>query len=443
MMRQHLAVDLTLQPRALGIRNGTPDLPRAPAREDVVWWIASASDAPVPLGRGEYFTAYAALARRGEDAIPDAVFDVATNGERTCDTPTLEGSAIRGWVAVEVFEESQSDASAVTYRVLLDGAPLYHDGATWRTPAAGEWNTKSDLEARFADLPRGTSLAIRAWLSTTDAAETPGFAGARVVYEVRWTGAWDDAVVRTVAQAVKDRAVVGAVVQFEGGATAGTAYDVNGDGEFDLDVAAVIGAYDLTADPEEASPLAGSLAGSVWTPDAPLDPAHEVLIEFAHRPQVMVRRSRDYTAIEQWPTVVLQPQGGVVGVQPVMESLTRRTALQVPTASRLPSPTFQAQPVNVRVLATTGGDANVIAQLLGQVTGEHGYVVLLSPASGLAVGLKRVSGFGEVHDQLTAGIYASQGSWQIEYASPVRAASESVTLVRDGGLTATARNVGG
>ncbi len=237
------------------------------------------------------------------------------------------GTLVTSWDQLDLFFLEPTGAT-VLVRV-HDGAgnEFYWDGAAW-APATlvGHWNTPADLMANFSALTLALLPAVGvAWRMTTDVTingSTPraygGYVAATLTYGARYDvaggafedgridGQLDDLITRTLLPwlelarpEVSDQAVTS-------GVTGALDYS-SGIPNRSHDVVTVLAVYDLGADPNLRSPLAGvwDAGTKIFTLTVSLPDATEYLARLALRPLVAFNADEDWFESNESEPVIL------------------------------------------------------------------------------------------------------------------------------------------
>jgi hypothetical protein len=387
---------------------------------------------------GELFAAAAVLELEAGAYTTDATWDLAAAGARTARTPTMTAEGLRSWDALELLITEPEDADGATYVLfrLWDGSQaLWWDGADWTTPvdALADWNTAADLQANFPELPASIrSLAVIAFLGTTDPDYSPGFYGARVAYGVRQVSPLDDALFRTLLAEL--RASLSVVGVLELTATAATAATITLTGsEWGYAITGVDAVFDLTDDPQELEEVPGSYAAGAWTPTAPLTVGHVYRLEFRYVPDLVVRRNRDLEQVARLPAVYIAPSGTSDQVLGQADALVADVITDPPTALVLPPTALVTSGLEIRVIGELGSDVERIAAALGDFLGSSGYRALVSPETGQPITVRQLQEPVESTGTLAVGVCEARATWSLTYPRQARQAATPVPLVRSGG----------
>lgn len=407
-------------------------LPATRASDDVLLRHGGDGGDLDPDGDGVYRYTYVTDADAGED--------------RTVRTPRLVAAGVREWKAIEpliAVPDAPADVvgagAAVTFR-LWDGTDeLYHDGIEWRAAAAGEWNTEAELVAAFPELPGNVrTLALVARLGTTDERVAPAFYGCRVCYRCRQVDALDDALIRTVLDSLRDELRPTGVMVWDTTATTASvnlADDVAG--EFAYDVQTVDAVFNLTADPDELAPLAGTFAAGVWTPATPIASGKRVRLEFSYLPHLVASLHYEAVQLETLPAVYLAPTGEAEVVQPGGYLEVRDTTVAAPTSERLRHPASVQQPLEVRLVAGLASDTRRLRQALADWLGEAGVRTMISPETGELIEVRQTRPPADTGGAFAQGVVEARAGWLLTYPRQGRETTTTTNLLRDGGLITT------
>lgn len=451
---QVYAIELWLDPAAYRLRGGDAvgTAPQSDA-DEIRWDVRStgwkAGTAAtwgggwLGTGPGEVYHTRATLAYDG-GFIPDALFDVEANGERWIRTPTLIAAGVRSWVALEVLFDEPDDTTTARFRLWDGVADRWWDGAAWElADGTDQWNTAAEVQAHVSTFPTSTrALAVTCWLSTSSTSYSPAFFGARLAYGCRVVSGADDALLRTVLASLRAGVTAYGVAQWETeaelavlpipGSTASTASD-----EWTYVPTDVLAVFDLTDDPDEEEALTGTFdAGEgTWTPTLPIPAGHVIRVEFAFRPEIVVRRHRDAEAIKRLPAIYIGPSGAAGNVRHAQGPvLVRNLDASPPTAVEVPGATAVDLPLEVRVIGELGADVERLAAALRAWIGGSGYRVLASPETGQVISVREVQPPEETTGLLASGVCEARGTWILTYLDPPTRGSTTVPLVAENGL---------
>lgn len=430
-------LSVELDPHRLELAGGDGFLTRA---DGVAWeagrpapWTSAAGDAhawraaleETPAGSGVY------------------VLDADAPAARTATTPRLAGAGWRSWLALELLGDAPA-GTTLRYR-LEDGT-----AAWWWNPAAGggsgawavattsgHWSTAADLEAHFSTWPSTErELGVTCKLGTTDATSTPAWYGFRVAIGCRHrpddSDAAFDGLLATLADEV--RAVVVAQVEYTGSAIALRGSPSDG-GPTWASVAAV---YNLTDDPDEASPIAGSFnAGAqTWTPTAAPTLGDVLLIEGTFAPRLVALDADDVdTVVAEIPAVVFEVATSPTRIESGHLSGVRDTRSAVPSVYGGATPAVIVQEVNLRVLADRGEDGARLADTLRAWLG--GGRTVISIETGRPSSIVPVADLARSSDRIAMGVYEQRGTWRITYPALVADSGTRYPALRDGGVSST------
>jgi len=430
--------------------------PRAPTIDDLSWQTFRESREVDALGGwagatdADVWPARVTLPLDGDgDVITDAVFDVTTNGHRVVDSPTLRAAGVRRWHAIEL-EHAAPEGSTVSYR-LNDGTDDHWYNATapgWEvaTDPALHWSTQAEVQQNVATYPGLRELTVRARLSSTDVTARPAFYGVTIAYGVREFGDEDDALIRTLVQALRAELRSVGVAQTTTADGSGASFQLAG--EMDYQITDVLAVFNLTADPNELVELPGTFTASTqgtpgtpatWVPDASIADGQVVRVEFEFAPQVIAARHRDLVQIDRTPAVLIMPGGGTPermlgqGRQGVVRDLT--TA--IPTALGLEAPTYITTPINVAVISELGADVRRIASDLRDFLRGAGYRSFVSPETGRITDVQETTPMRTSAGTLAQGVNEARGVWTLGYHATGAGELKPVLLTRPGGVLPT------
>lgn len=368
-------------------------------------------------------------------------YSVTEAGARSIRTPRLVASGIRSWLGLELYDDAPAGTS-VTYRLRTGGVEYYWTGAAWATAStASHWASRAATVANVASLTAaGRDLAVVARLATTDPLVAPTFYGAAVAAGVREVGDLDDALIRAVLASLRESVTLTTVVELEAPSGGLASVRLSGaSAEFQLDLASVEAAYNVTDDAGEASPLSGSLSGGVWTPATPLAATKVLRLYVVARPRIVARSHRDAEQLDALPAVYLSPSTTPRSWRGQEAAVVRD--VDAGSGLELASPIYTEQPVGVRVIAELGSDAQRLVRALAAWLGGAGHRVLVSPVSGRLVEVRAVDAPFESSGTLAQGVVETRLSWSVSYRAERADILRAVDLVRVGGL-AVSLNLG-
>jgi hypothetical protein len=452
---QALVAVLGLDPGAFRLREGQAVgvLPSSDAA--AVTWdsIAPAYRVGDAAGRGAWsglagdrWTACARLRRSAAGYATDA----AHGGLRTVRTPTLRAAGVRAWLGVELGLAAPP-GSAVLFRIadVDTGDELYWTGLEWVAGASGPpdpaaWNTATELQRAFPRLPGNLrALAVVAWLRTNSRTVTPAFYGARVAYGVRQVSPLDDALFRTFLSSLRAELSATGVAEWTTTA-ATTSVDLGGQGRgpapFAYQVIGVDAVFDLTEDPDELAPLAGTFTDGQWIPATAIPAGQVIRIEFRFVPDLVVRRHQDLEDLAALPAVYIAPSGAPTATLRAQGAfLVRDQYATPPTAWELPDPEIVTVPLDVRIVAELVADVERVGQALTRwiargATGAPGLGVareLLSPETGQIVQVRSVSRAVESAASLAQGVAESREALLLTFARATAQTVSTATLIGD------------
>lgn len=451
-----IVLDLELAPQGYALRQGVelPDLP-----------VSNVTLERHPHGRSHGHwsdragTLHSWRARLSLNA--DGKYSTSSS-DRSVRTPTISPAKVRAWTAIELWFREESKVAGVVQRDRpTDGEPegtapfeatvrfrlydgtdeLYWNGSAWVAFASddNDRNTAQEIQDNFAALPSSVrTLAVVAYLDTTEATLTPYFFGARVLFEARVLGGADDAVLRTVLQSLRSELTIRSTMKWN--TTAETASVAVPPAETANEVdhfVEVAGAWNLTDDPNELAPLTGSWSSGTWTFDAAVPASKLVLLEYTHRPDVVWVRHRDGVKIRRYPSVVLLQDAPVQIQEPEAEVLVRDLYAAVPAAVSVSPPARTGADFEVRVIAEFWRDAEETGRRLSSWFGGSGYRVLVSPDTGQLVEARWLEELQNVSGTLAQGVVELRGSLRLSYAVARRDTTSARYLVRSGGVVTT------
>lgn len=401
-----------------------------PSSADTRWQLLRQADAPWSV-RDVGFSARATL------PLVDGRYLVADPGgtPRSVRTPRLVASGLRTWEALELYDEAPTGTS-VTYRLRTGGVEYYWTGAAWAAATlAAHWGSRAATVANVATLTRaGRDLAVVARLATTDPAVSPAFYGAAIAYGVREVGDLDDALVRGLQAALVSGIAYTTVVELKAPAGGLTALRLSGDGaEYQLAVSSVEAVYNLTADPLEASPLAGAYASGVWAPSSPVAAAAVVRAYVVAVPRVIARSHRDAEQIDRLPAVYLAPGGPPSTRRAQHQALVRD--VDAATGAAMASPALVDQELAIRVIGELGADVQRIVRALAAWLGASEERVLVSPVSGRVIEVRATESAYEASGTLAQGVVESRLAWSVSYRAERADILRAVDVLAEGGLT--------
>lgn len=453
-----IALDLPVDPQVYRLRQET-DHATIPLSAGVVLEHRG-------QGRGGYWSD-----RAGEEHGHRVRLELDENGDvptadatRYVRTPAFTASKLRAWTAIELwFREVSAAGSKVQPDRPTDGvkegtAPFEatvrfrlwngSDELFWNA-ANGAWevfaddeadrNTAQEVQDNFASLASTVrTLAVVAYLDTSDPALSPVFFGARVLFQARILGGADDAVLRTVVSSLRSELTVrGTLKWVTSGSTSTVQVPPTESALEAADVVEVAAAFNLTDDPDETTDLTGTLAGGTFTFDAPIAGSKTVLLEFTHRPDVVWMRHRDAVKIRKLPSLVLLQDSPVLIQEPDPEVLVRDLYAAVPTALGVSPPARTGADFEVRLVAEFWREAEELGRRLVSWFGGSGYRVLVSPETGLLVEARWLEELQNVSGTLASGVVELRGSVRLSYAVARRDTTSARYLVRTGGVDIT------
>lgn len=459
---QALIATLDLEPDGYRVREGDPSggCPRSDP-DAVAWELASATRRAGSAASGagwspvapDVWIARVTLPEARGRYVTEAAYDVATNGPRTARTPILAAAGVRAWLGIELAYEASAAGTFARFRVWdVDAdAELYWTGAEWAAGDTGDpdpatWNEPEDLAAGFPSLPGNVRrISIVVWLGTSSATAAPAFYGARVAYGVRWVSAQDDALIRTVLASLRDELRAVGVAEVEAPELL-DALPLAGD-PFPYQVTDVLGAWDLTADPDELAELPGTLADGTWTPDVPIPAGHVLRVEFEYAPDLVVRRHQDLAELSALPAVYVAPSGPAREiVRPQGHVLIRDFYADPPRALALPEPATVAVPLDVRIVAELGRDVETLGQALdawiattatdedGTPTGLGTVRELVSRETGQIVRVQLLSHAAPGPAGSALGVADARAAWLLQFARPAAHTVHAGPLISESGV---------
>ena len=387
--------------------------------------------------------------------VDDDTFDVSTNGPRVIDLPVIAGTGIRAWYGIEVFPYVQPADTALLFRVHDGTDDLWWDGAAWSVASTiSHWNTVDELLAAFASLGAGVrSMTLRVWLQVDAGAEaSPELHSIAVLYGVRDRGDEDDALLRSLSLALRDGIRVTGELRWTTDGSSSYTLTVTGSGavppiERPYDLTGVRAVYDLTADPDEESALAGSWSPGTldalgraytgtWTPSVAPVSGSLILMEFEFRPQVVVFLEEGALDLEKLPQIRLTPTGSTRRFSGG-STLLRRLDLDPPVGLELAHAEVVDDEITISAIARSRSDARRTGDALRKwISGGRRIV---SPESGRVVSVVEVAPMRSV----SGPVPEVRGEWRIAYEVATASAVEAVHLVRDGGVAITTSATGG
>ena len=425
-----------LAPQALELAGGDGFL----SRVDGVAWERGA---PMPWesDTGEAFAWRAALAQQPAGSR-QYVVDADAPAQRTATTPRLAGEGWRSWIALELLGD-EPDGTTLRYR--LEGGTA----AWWWNPAAGggsgawavatttsHWSPAADLEAHFATWPSTErELGVTCKLGTTDETATPAWYGWRAAIGCRHrpddSDACFDGLLATLADEV--RPVTVAQVQYAGAvALQGSPND---GGPRWVEVSAV---YNLTDDPDETTPIAGTFneAAQTWTPTSAPTLGDVLLLEGKFAPRLIALDAEDEdTVVAEIPAIVFEVATAPTRIESGHVSGVRDTRSVVPSVYGSATPAMIVQEVNLRVMADRGEDAARMADALRAWLG--GGRTVISIETGRASSVVPVADLSRTSERVAMGVREQRGTWRIRFPALVEDTATRYPAMREGGLSAT------
>lgn len=446
---QTIALDLELTAEAFATWEGLDSLPRSSTA--VAWDLASPTVADGRAGwtvdGGEVLVARARLLLGGTGYVTDTAWDIDAHGERWARTPMISPAAVRAWQAVELWTSTPANTS-ILFRVWDGSAFKWWNGAAWATATAtAHWNTKADLTLHlpsWSTLSR--KLAIVAWLKTATTTATPEFYGCRIGFGIReLDGDEGDAVVRTFLSSLRDE--IRAFGMQQQTIKAAEVALVKIAPEFNFDVRSVDVAFDMTADPNELAPLAGTFTAgtpdtnppvpATWAPTVALVAGHVLRLEFSHLPHVVAQAGQDVTPIERLPAIYIGVGSDSSTDRGQGETLIRDLTVNPPIAHALPAPRTITTALDVRVIAEAVTDVRRIMKRLEAWIGGSGYRTAVSPQSARLIKVAEVDAFRSTTDTLSSGTPEARALWRLTFHASTGPSLITRPLVRPDGVIAT------
>ena len=372
--------------------------------------------------------------------------DALAGADRTVRTPRLEAAGVRAWKAIEPLivvpeapDDVVGDGAAVLFRVWDGTDELWHDGVEWSAAGADEWNSEAELVAAFPSLPASVrTFALVAKLSTSDDRLAPAFMGCRLVYSCRQVDALDDALIRTVLASLRDELLVPGIMVWNTTADTDTVDLANEvAGEWAYDVQAVLEVFNLTDDPDELAPLAGTFAAGVWTADDTIASGSQVRLEFSYVPHLVASLHPEAVQLERLPAVYLATAGEAQVLRPGGYLEVRDTTAALPTSEQLRHPSSVRQPLELRLVAGLASDTRRLRQALANWLGEAGARVLISPETGELIEVREVTPPADTGAVFAVGVAESRAGWLLTYPRPGRDTTTPTSLLRTSGLITT------
>ena len=314
------------------------------------------------------------------------------------------GSLTRSWIAAELMYAAPT-GTTVQAR-LHDGAGVswYWRGAAWAVAGATNWNTPAEVEANFstvapADLPK---VGIEWRLVTTDSALTPSVYGAAIAAGLGFGARTGTTIATTLSDGWADDVIHRVVIPWlqglepertdertASGATAIVNY-ASGVGQL---CRAVIknatAAYNLTDDPEMMTEVATTWASAtkILTFTTPIPDGERFAVRLILTPTVVFGGSADLF-VDGVPQITIESvdeirEGPSRGNYEIIRDTTAETALQIPAGS----PKTYAMTLLIQATGYVSA-LEVVGALERAMDGRDGLVVV-SPGTGIAVGLVR------------------------------------------------------
>jgi len=265
------------------------------------------------------FATYNAARRRSEYPL---------GGPWYIDTDEIACGAFAGFLAFDAVEGNKTDTPddfddptppglTIRYQVLAGGSPYWWSGAAWVAAGASDYNTLAEAQANFPHaslqalvLAAGGAFAVRVYLGTKDKDWTPTVSELSVLVDVGDANGIDDAVTRTLVDAISAIDVPGEWRDVADGALASINLALDEIRRKDpyrySDVTAV---YNLTDDPSRTTNLrtgystaSATIDGVVHTTgtvtlSAPIGDGDTYELRFTHRPRATVTTHRDFAGV--------------------------------------------------------------------------------------------------------------------------------------------------
>ena len=222
---------------------------------------------------------------------------------------TYHPNAVRQLLFLQL-DATTPDGTSVKLRVWNGTQDLYWSGTAWVTPAAGQWNTESEVNQHLASLDVATAraFALTFNLRTTDGNVTPEVSGAVVL----WSGPvdWQEdllvdsllGTLRTSLDYVDALALPPLVAELD-------EIDLSEyTDEAQLELIGADAVFDDTADPNHLVNLLVSYAQvtKILTLSAPIEVAHVPFLRMLVRPVVAWGTQQDFEPLERLPQVILE-----------------------------------------------------------------------------------------------------------------------------------------
>jgi hypothetical protein len=431
--------DLELTPAAYELHEGAEvgDVPRSPSRSDLVWELSHGG--PAWQSAAEWHTARVTLPTSGGGVVTDAEFG---GGNRTARTARVTARAVREWAALELYALEPAGTS-IGYRLEDGSAEWWWDGSAWSdAPASSEWNTAAELEANVSTWPStARRVAVVAKLSSTSATARPVFYGARVAARaMELDGEEGDALYRGLLGSLRASLRVAGVQ--EGAAVDADELYVGGG---TVEVITVDHAYDLTADPNAVTALAGThnpgdptqAIPSTWSPSSPATVGNVYRLEYTWRPFIVARQHPEIEQLDRIPAVYLAFASAAPSVLAHSAPLlVRDLHASPPTALEL-SQEQRQQTIEIRIVAELGSQVRQITRVLSAWLGSSRHRLILSPETGQAIGVHEIEPPGSGNDGIAQGVHEARARWALTYSAITSGEFRARTLIKTGGVTTT------
>jgi hypothetical protein len=279
------------------------------------------------------------------------------------------------------------DGTAVDAR-LHDGTTSYWwDGAAWTAVAADEWNEPADVEANASAWDPSLAIGVELRLRTTDPNHTPVVYGGQQVWRLemgarsgahRRPDSWeDDALIRTVLPWLRGLTYHrGHEVAVASGETAVSLLELAARG---YDAASVSGAYWLDTDPDMRSPVAGVLAGGVFTLAEPRDQAARLHLDLACRVNALHLAEMDFVQAKIPVVLLADITADSQGSPSIWTVPVGDTGLQVRAPDRC------SAVLTLRIDARDAKDARAVEEAIAQDLGYGSAKELISEGTAQVV----------------------------------------------------------
>lgn len=294
----------------------------------------------------------------------------STDDDLYVKTPLWSPDSLINWAGFDYIDDityGASDAlvsSSVRFRLSVNGTDqLWWNGASWDTPAPGEWNTVQEVHDNISTFPKADKkLQVIVNLKTTNSTETPKVLAIRILYSSSINFEYDLIYNSLVPYIESVRPIKDWGFNL---ITDTDAMNFSTDNDYPVDpfnIQDVIAIYNHDDDPDHSVNLLSDYNSStkIATLTSSQSAGKLVWVRFTYKPRCDTMVHQDYKEVEKIPAIILEDINEINGVRLPGYTFVRDRAAK--TAKLINAPYKMTLRVTARLVTDKNRDMAALHQ---------------------------------------------------------------------------------